>query len=76
MFKTRKIMRFSVAFFLMILSSGVLGAYLLSFQLSLQYFAILVPLFLASYVSFHNFWNLLSIMEEANCPKSKKLKFP
>jgi hypothetical protein len=52
---------------LMILSSGVLGALLLRFELTPRYFAVLTSVAFASYVSCRGFYDSILSREEADC---------
>ena len=63
--KRQEMLQTLIMFPMMILSCGVLGAYLLRLQLTLQYFAVIIPLIFASYVSCRGFYRFILSMEVA-----------
>ena len=64
--KVRKIFELPISFFLMIVSCGVLGGFLLNLHFSIIFALIMIPLVFSSYISLHWFFSLLSKLERAS----------
>jgi hypothetical protein len=59
----RRILEFPLIFMMLILSLGVSGALILRTQLTLDYFALLLPMLFASFVSSRRFYKIIQAMD-------------